>query len=309
MLAAPAVERPDPAATRRRMAELAANGSIELIAREAPRAAEIAALLPAGTAAYVPALPGQPLAAALGALHALHDAGLDPVPHVAARRVASRGELESFLREAAGACGVHRVLLVGGDRDGAAGPYADAGALLSDGILESSGIREVGFAGYPEGHPRVTAAAMETALRAKLAAAAARGLGTTIVTQFAFAPARIAAYCAALDRAAPGVPVYVGLAGPANPVTLMRYAQRCGVAASLRALQNLGTGAARLLGHLDPEDLLAGIANYCGARPACNVVGVHLFGFGGVTATARWMNRIIAVQGGSEEPRSSEPRS
>jgi methylenetetrahydrofolate reductase (NADPH) len=290
------LERPDldDRGLRRRMAELVVNGSIEVIPREAHRAAEIAALLPAGTAAYVPALPGQPLAPMFDALRTLHAAGFDPVPHVAARRMPSREALREFLARAVGDCGVHRVLLLGGDVDAPAGPYADAAAVLRDDVLRACGVREAGFAGYPEGHPRIDAARLESALHEKLGLAREQGLGTSVVTQFAFAPARIAAYCASLARSAPDVPVYVGLAGPANPVTLLRYAQRCGVAASLRALQNLGTQAARLIGHLDPEDLLHGVANYCGARPGCSVVGVHLYSFGGAVPTAQWMRRMIA---------------
>lgn len=292
---AQALERPDldDRSLRDRMAELVVNGSIEVIPREAHRAAEIASLLPAGSAAYVPALPGQPLAPMLDALRALHEAGFDPVPHVAARRMASREALRDFLERAVGECGVHRVLLLGGDLDAPAGPYADAAAVLREDVLRGCGVREVGFAGYPEGHPRIAAARLESALHEKLRMAREQGLGASVVTQFAFAPARMAAYCASLARSAPDVAVYVGLAGPANPATLLRYAQRCGVAASLRALQNLGTQAARLIGHLDPEDLLRGMANYCAARPACNVVGVHLYSFGGAVPTARWMRRII----------------
>jgi methylenetetrahydrofolate reductase (NADPH) len=278
---------------RRRMAELVVNGSIEVIAREAMRAAEAAALLPSGAAAYVPSLPRQPLADMLRALRELHAAGLDPVPHVAMRRVADRAGLRDFLQRATGECGVHRVLLLGGDVDTPVGPYADAAAALTDDLLPACGVREVAFAGYPEGHPRIDTPTLDAALARKLALARELGLGTSIVTQFAFAPARITAYCAGLARSYPDVPVYVGLAGPANPLTLMRYAQRCGVAASLRALQNLGAGAVRLVGHMDPEELLLGMANFCGPRPACNVVGVHLFSFGGVPATAAWMRRMI----------------
>ncbi len=41
-------------------------------------------------------------------------------------------------------------------------------------------------------------------------------------------------------------------------------------------------------------------ARYCAAHTAdCNVVGVHLFSFGGVGAAATWMNRIIAARGSS----------
>src|SRR5207237_528768 len=82
--------------------------------------------------------------------------------------------------------------------------------------------------------------------------ARAQGLGAYVVTQFSFAPSRIVEYCADLARRAADVPVYVGLPGPTSPRTLLRYAQRCGVGASLRALQAQGMGAVRLFTNVDP---------------------------------------------------------
>jgi methylenetetrahydrofolate reductase (NADPH) len=101
-------------------------------------------------------------------------------------------------------------------------------------------------------------------------------------------------YCSGLARSAPRIPVYVGLAGPTNPVSLLRFAQRCGVSASLRALRAQGLDAVKLVTHTDPADQLAALAHYCDVHADCNVVGVHLFTFGGVTAAAEWMNRYIS---------------
>jgi methylenetetrahydrofolate reductase (NADPH) len=117
------------------------------------------------------------------------------------------------------------------------------------------------------------------------------------VTQFSFAPNRIVEYCVDLARRAADVPVYVGLAGPSSPVTLLRYAQRCGVSASLRALQAQGMGAVRLFTHVDPTDQLAALARHARSGSANNVVGVHLYSFGGVAATAAWMNARITARG------------
>ena len=77
-----------------------------------------------------------------------------------------------------------------------------------------------------------------------------------VVTQFSFAPNRVVEYCAQLARSAPEVSIYVGVAGPTDPVALARYAQRCGVSASLRALRNLGSGIAQLVTHSDPSEQL-----------------------------------------------------
>ena len=155
-----------------------------------------------------------------------------------------------------------------------------------------------GWPGYPEGHPRIAPATLAAALAEKLALAAAQGLGAYVVTQFSFAPNRIVEYCADLARRAPAVPVYVGLPGPTSPRTLLRYAQRCGVSASLRALQAQGMGAVRLFTHVDPTDQLTALARHCPRGAASNVVGVHLYSFGGVATTAHWMNARITAQRG-----------
>src|SRR6267378_776317 len=173
------------------VAELIAAGSIEISPRELHRAAEVAALVPAGTCAYVPSLPGLPVSRALEAVAAIRQAGLDPVPHVAARRSAGREQLREFLRRAAGEHGVHRVLLVGGDQPRASGPYSDTLQILEEGVLADTGIREIGIAGYPEGHPRIAPAALEEAFARKRRLAAEQGLGVYVVTQFSRAPSNV----------------------------------------------------------------------------------------------------------------------
>ena len=43
----------------------------------------------------------------------------------------------------------------------------------------------------------------------------------------------------------------------------------------------------------DRADQLSAIARYCGLRPDCNVVGIHVFTFGGVAPAVQWMNRQL----------------
>jgi len=277
-------------------AELVACGSLEMGADSPQDARRIAELLPAGTPVYVNHLPRSRLAHTLPALMALSDAGLEPVPHVAARRIATRAEAKSFLEQAVQRAGVRKMLLIGGDLAAPLGPYADAAALLRDGLLAGSGLQQIGFAGYPEGHPRIASAKLADALADKLALAKAQGLGSYVVTQFSFAPARIVEYGADLARRAPNVPVYVGLAGPTSPVTLLKFAQCCGVSASLRALQAEGMRAVRLFTHVDPTDQLIALARHARSGSLGNLVGVHLYSFGGVAATAQWMNARITAR-------------
>jgi methylenetetrahydrofolate reductase (NADPH) len=276
-------------------AELVSGGSLEMGAHRPQDARAIAALLPAGTPVYVNHLPRHRLLDTVPTLVAVREAGLEPVPHIAARRIRDKAELQEFLKRAVGEAGVRKVLALGGDEPEAQGPFPDGAALIREGRFAESGLREVGLPGYPEGHPRIPSPVLERAFSEKLALVAAQGLGSYVVTQFSFAPARVIEYCSSLARSAPRVPVYVGLAGPTNPVSLLRFAQRCGVSASLRALRKQGMDAVRLVTHTDPADQLAALGHYCSVHADCNVVGVHLFTFGGVTSAAEWMNRYISA--------------
>ena len=275
-------------------AELVAGGSLEISAEAIADTPALAALVPISTRVYVNHSPRHGLTDSLPALAALRKAGLEPVPHIAARRVPSRAEVRAFLDRATAESGVSKVLLVGGDDAQPSGPYDSGAALLRDEVFVQSGVREIGFPGYPEGHPRIASAILKQALLEKLSLAQAQGLGTHMVTQFSFSPARVVEYCTGMARELPMLPIYVGMAGPTDPLALLRFAQRCGVSASLRALKDQGMATVRLMTHTDPGDQLTTIARYCASHSSCNVVGVHLFSFGGATRAAGWMAAAIA---------------
>ena len=277
-------------------AELVTGGSLEMTPGHAGDAAAVAALLPTGTPVYVNHLPGRALSGSLSTLSAVHDAGLAPVPHLAARRVEARAALREFLLRAVADSGVRKVLLIGGDDPQAVGPYADGLALLRDGVLAEAGVRELALPGYPEGHPRIAHDVLERAFDDKVRLAQQQGLGVSVVTQFSFAPGRIIEYCNELAHRWPGLPVYVGMAGPADAMTLLKFAQRCGVSASLRAMGAQGMQAVRMVMHTDPTDQLTAVAQYRLRHDDCNVVGVHLFSFGAAAKSAAWMNAVITAQ-------------
>lgn len=273
--------------------DLVVTGSLELGAHRPDDAGDIAELLPAGTPVFINHLPRHGLDDTLRGVLAVARAGLTPVPHVAARRVGSSRELADFLARAAGDGGVRKVLVLGGDAAQAIGPYGDAQSLLDSGRFGAAGIREVAFAGYPEGHPRIATPVLTAALDRKLATAHTLGLGASVVTQFSFNPSRIAEFAGNLQRRAPGVPVWAGVPGPTSPASLIRFAQACGVSASLRALSQQGFAAARLVTHTDPGEQLSAIAHHISAGGMSNLVGVHVYTFGGVRRAALWMNGVI----------------
>ena len=156
-------------------AEMVACGSLEMGADSPEDARRIAGLLPAGTPVYVNHLPRHNLEHTLKALIALREANLEPVPHVAARRIASREATKAFLEKAVRLAGVAKVLLIGGDVPVPAGPYAEGAALLRDGLLADCGLSQVALPGYPEGHPHISTANLNAALEAETRARRAAG--------------------------------------------------------------------------------------------------------------------------------------
>ena len=100
----------------------------------------LAGQLPHGTAIYVPFPPKGRWADTIAACTRVLAAGMTPVPHLAARSVRSRGELDDWLG-ALVETGVDSLMLVAGDRAAPAGPYPDTPTLLESGLLSDHGLR------------------------------------------------------------------------------------------------------------------------------------------------------------------------
>ena len=82
-----------------------------------------------------------------------------------------------------------------------------------------------------------------------------------------------------------------GLAGPARLGTLFKYALRCGVGASIRALGARPSSLAGLVGERGPESMVRAIARARG-EPGIEPVGIHLYSFGGLERTRAWIGAV-----------------
>lgn len=161
--------------------------SIEVIAGDAVRFFELAPDL-RPSAVFVPTLPGEDFATRLAAIRAVRAQGLEPVPHISARRLSSSTEWRDQLARLSAEAGVTRLLLIGGDPDTPLGPYVDSLSVIRDTDFAAAGIRHVGLAGHPEGHSAMSGRQPIEVLRAKIAALQAQGVSAEITTQFSFDP-------------------------------------------------------------------------------------------------------------------------
>jgi methylenetetrahydrofolate reductase (NADPH) len=255
-----------------------------------PKPAEIEALkgtLAPGTEVYLSAIPAESHEHLVESSKHVRRAGFEPVPHVAARNYRDRAALDDMLARVRGEADVRRVLVIGGDRDQSAGPYTDALSVIQSGALQAHGIKAISIGSYPDGHPRIPDHVLARALADKLAAAESAAFDVNIVSQFCFDEDRIVAWIKRLRAQGFTGRIRVGLAGPANVTTLLKFAQRCGVRASAHGLmRNVGL-ALQALGRATPEEIVKSLANAT-ASGESGAVAPHFYSFGGFLATVRW---------------------
>jgi methylenetetrahydrofolate reductase (NADPH) len=271
---------------RHRAAALIAASSVELSPRDGLAGEALRGMLPAGTTVFVNHPPRATHHDIVAACARLRRAGFRPVPHVAARRLASRTQLGDFLRRAVAEAAIDRVLLIAGDPERPVGPLRDSLDVFASGALEQAGLRAVCFAVYPEGHPHIADRALATALDAKLDLARRRGLEVSLVTQFGFAAEPILSRITALRTRGIACPIEIGIAGPGTVATLAKFAIRCGVGASVHALARGQTAFARILTRTTPDRLIRGLV--AAEDPAAPIDRLHIFTFAGLRLTAEW---------------------
>jgi methylenetetrahydrofolate reductase (NADPH) len=234
-----------------------------------------AAALPAGTRVNVTFLGGEDPSSRIAAVRAVQAQGLVPVPHLAARRLSSRTELSSFLASLPPPADV---FVAGGDPQAPRGPFTDALSVIESGLLEEHGVERVSIAGYPEGHPHISAAVLWSSLEAKIAALHARGLGAEIITQFGFDADPVLDWIETVRARGIDVPVRIGTPGPVGVRRLLSYAARLGVVASLT---DLG-GTAR------PDHFVRALRTDYHPR-VHGEVKLHFYTFGGLIPTSEWI--------------------
>lgn len=270
---------------------LAREASIELNIQDVRHLEASRALLPPGKRVYISHLHHQRWDETLRACVTVGAAGFDPIPHIPVRLIENEATLDRLL-EGAVRAQVKEVLLIAGDHAQAAGPYSAVADVLRTGKLNQHGLRRVSLAGHPEGHPTV---GLEEIRRAELEKAdLAAPLETTFVTQFFFEAGPFLQWAASMRVRTTGrVRLAAGLAGPAGIATLLRFAARCGVGASMRALTARPGSFAKLIGDHGPEEVMDDLATAY-ANDASVFDSLHFYCFGGFLRTCEWLNKVAA---------------
>ncbi len=282
-----------PSTLRSAVVEFARRASMEISTHDERLLGELVQRLPTGMRVYVAHPPKASLEDVVRvALHA-QAAGFTASPHLVARRLPSERALRDALarlREH----GIEQVLLVAGDLDRPLGPFSSTLEVLASGALQEVGLKRVGFAGHPEGHPAVDHAQLISALRAKQQFAERSGIAVHIVTQFGFNPEGVCAWERMLMQEKIALPVHVGIAGPTSLTKLLKFAVRCGVGTSVNSLRRSPAAVAGLAGFaIGCEQMLLGLLKGRAAYPGSRLIQPHVYALGGALASAEWLNRMM----------------
>jgi methylenetetrahydrofolate reductase (NADPH) len=238
----------------------------------------------------VTASPRKGLDATLELSERLARAGYPVVPHLSARLVRDRSELEEIADRLL-EVGIRELFVPAGD---AAEPGEFAGAAE---LLEAMGplrarFDEIGITGYPETHHLISD---EETIQAMFAKAP---MATCIISQICFDADVIAAWIAEVRRRGVGLPLWIGLPGTVDYAKLVRISMKIGLGESARFLRNHSNWMSRLMTRqFKPDPLIKALAPTL-ADPAANVAGFHLYTFNEVARTERWRRATLARLGG-----------
>lgn len=264
--------------------------SIEVMPRTAAKVEDFRALLPEGTRVYIAHIDGTPIDEMVTTARRLANDGFQVMPHFPARIIADKATLIDWIAQYRGEAGIDQALLLAGGVSEPKGDFDNSMQLLETGAFD--GFARLHVAGHPEGNrdidPNGGMANVEAALRWKDAFAERTDADMAIVTQFAFEANPIIAWANALREGGIGMPVHIGIAGPAKLQTLIKFAIACGVGPSLRVLQRRAMDVTKLVMPYEPTDILNALAAYKAAHPDFAISNVHFFPLGGIKSSADW---------------------
>jgi methylenetetrahydrofolate reductase (NADPH) len=233
----------------------------------------------------VAASPRKGLEATLVLSERLAAAGYPVVPHLSARMVRDRADLEEALARLHEA-GVRELFVPAGDAT-EPGEYHSAADLLQAMGESRSKFDRIGITGYPESHPLISD---EETIRAMFAKSE---MATDIISQLCFDPATIGWWIGAVRARGVRLPIWIGIPGCVDHAKLLRISMKIGIGESARFLRHQRGMLTRLLTRqFKPARLLDGLAQVV-SEPGTGVAGFHLYTFNEIGATERWRQRTL----------------
>ena len=231
--------------------------------------------------------PRRGIEATLALAEKLAAGGYAVVPHLAARLVRDEPHLKEILARLDAIGG--RVFVVAGDSQEAAGEFPDSVSLLDAIASHAPAMKEIGVTGYPERHGFIDDDLTIQAMWDK------RRQATYIVSNLCFDVRVVKKWVARVRKRRVPLPIFIGMAGVADPAKLLRVSTRIGIADSARFLRGHTNWLMRMIqpGGYAPDRFATGLMPEL-ARPDMKVAGIHVFTFNEIEPTEQWRQQMLA---------------
>ena len=274
------------------IARSAANWSIEVTPIGATKIDSFAEVLAENTTVNVTFLPGSDPLDTIAISKRLADEGMNAVPHIAARSLQDRAQLDDLLKRMTAEANVREVLVIGGGVDKPVGEFDSTMQVLNTGLIQKYGITTIGVSGHPEGSPDISDDQLAEAIAQKNELARKEGLSLYMETQFCFDADAVLAWERGIRKAGSLLPIRIGIPGPATIKTLFRFAQISGIGPSMRFIAKQARNVAKLMTVQSPHELLAGLSAGMAADEDCLLQHFHYYPFGGFAKTASYADGV-----------------
>ncbi len=274
-----------------RVIEFARAASTEISTMDEKVVPELVGVLPKGITIYVAHTPKASLDDVVRVAIQVQRLGFRASPHIVARRLESERALRTALGQLTEA-GVEQVLLVAGDPPNPPA-YKSTLEVIATGAIEQAGIKYASVAGHPEGHKFASDEELLAALKYKQAWGERTGVKVQMATQFSFDADINCRWAKGLEQQGITLPISIGVAGPTPITKLIKYAVACGVGASLNKVMGNLTAMANLARMaVGADQMFVAMLRGCEQHGVTRIVRPHIFAFGGVVPTAKWLRQV-----------------
>ena len=217
--------------------------------------------------------------------------GYEVIPHLPARTIINKNDLEKYIGELANESGCSKILIIGGGGN-QAGEISSSIDVLKTDFLSKYNYQSVGVAGHPEGSPDISNENLDLAIKQKNDFAKNADFKMYLATQFFFEAKSLIDWEKHLLKIGNKLPIHAGIPGPASIKTLINYARSCGIGNSLRFITKQAFNLTKLATLSTPDKLIYDLAEHIEINKDSKLEKIHFYAFGGMKKTSEWLNQF-----------------
>ena len=233
---------------------------------------------------YIAFIPGESFLNVVSAAKNIIAQGLTPIPHIPARNISNKEDLQSYLSHL-DQVGVKKILAIGGSGK-QIGKFSKTFDLFDTGLINQFNFEQINIAGHPEGNPFDTNS--DENLLKKCKWIINHQYRCSIISQWTFNTYKTNDWIQKIKKSTNLISdnyfeIHIGIAGPAKLTNLLKYAKICGVSATYLITKNKNLELTKLINH-NPNEIINKLSNYH---------NLHFFPFGGIKELIKWKNKNI----------------